>query len=41
MYLALYVHEDDAPGEADSHHHQLGPEGPRHLARLDLLRRSI
>lgn len=26
--LALDVHEHQSAGEADGHHHQLGPEGP-------------
>ncbi len=37
--LALDVHEDQPAREADSDHHQLGPERPLQLPGSNLLRR--
>ncbi|CAN7994136.1 unnamed protein product, partial [Ixodes hexagonus] len=41
VHLALDVHEDQAPREADGHHDELGPERPVQVALSHLFRRSV
>ncbi|CAN7975310.1 unnamed protein product, partial [Ixodes persulcatus] len=41
VHLALDIHEDQAPREADGHHDELGPEGPVQVALSHLFRRPV